>query len=244
MNNRQSYKVIEPDNLSPAIGDLRGRLLLLDFDETLWLRNSTEVFLEQTRPAPMTRAILSGVRLSRPLWRRRAVADMRHLQDWHRVRSVIGMIPGALTRWDSVAGGLGRSYRNDRLVRLIADARPDKVIVISNGFDVVIDPLLRGIGIKVDGLVAAPLRDGGAWRIRGKVSNLAHTISPADMAAACFITDHESDADLLTHVRDGILCKWPEAEYRRAFSGRKAERRQAGGSPSVKRSRHTAKSRH
>ncbi len=202
--------------LEAAFPSLEGRWLLLDFDETLWLRNSTEAFLAAARPGFLAWLLLLPVRVSRPLWRPRAPSDLGHRQDWLRIRVVTLLMPWTLSRWRRRARALGEERRNLRLIGLVERARPARIVVVTNGFAPVVAPLLEGIGLKVDTLVAAPLRGGGAWRMRGKVANVAAALPAAALDRACFVTDHPDDAALLGRVATGLLCKWPEARYIRA----------------------------
>lgn len=209
------FKSLKAEELERELPDLEDRLLLLDFDETLWLLNSTEEFLAQARPAWLARAILTSVILLRPVGRRLWPEKWFYWKDWMRVRSITFLMPWCLRSWRRRAKTLGREHQNIELIRILTSKTPLKVVVVSNGFRPLISPLLDGMELQVDQLIAAPLISGGAWRQRGKRVNAEAEIPPQTLDDACFVTDHLDDADLLSRVGAGIVCVWPKASFRR-----------------------------
>ena len=62
-------------------------LVVLDFDETLWLRNSTESFLDSVRPRFLAAIVLQILGVLKP-WRLFSNGKSSHYRDWIRVISV------------------------------------------------------------------------------------------------------------------------------------------------------------
>ena len=97
-------------------------------------------------------------------------------------------------------------------------AAPGMVGVVSNGFKPLIAPLLRD-GPQADAqILAAPLWGGLNWRFQGKRALAEAHFGKDEVGQAVFVTDHESDVDLLEVTRAGFLVKWPEARFEPAFA--------------------------
>lgn len=209
------YKVVPFEMLVDALPDLQNRVLLLDFDETLWLRNSTEAFLGHTRPAWLVSLLLSLVMLQRPVSRRLWPRLWISQKDWLRVGVITVFLPWSLLIWRRQVRRqkLGRKHQNSALISALKSKRPSRIIVISNGFTPIVTPLMESIDIQVEQLISAPLLTGSIWRGRGKSSNSETVLGETALDNACFVTDHIIDEDLLVRVGFGILCEWPEAEY-------------------------------
>ena len=200
-------------------------LIIVDFDETLWLRNSTEAFLASARPSGMAAGLLRALAILRP-WRllggRRKTPIYR---DWLRVLVVSTAMPWIWRRWRESAPEQGGRHINARLRQLIQDHGAGRVVVLANGFELIIAPLLAGMELPQAELIASPLLQGARWRKTGKRA-LAEARLPAEaLDRAILITDHSDDADLLTRVGTGLLCKWPHARYRPAFRKRDPQAR-------------------
>ncbi|RBW54938.1 hypothetical protein [Ruegeria sp. A3M17] len=213
-----AYETPTPEQMKQAMAKAQGKLLIVDFDETLWLRNSTESFLAHARPAPLAAAILRGLDLTRP-WRiiggRRRARDYR---DWIRVLAIATLMPWTLRRWARIAPKLGRTFSNTGLEQLMTASNPARTVIVSNGYTVIIAPLLEGYPEPRPQLVAASLMSGWKWRRAGKLANTEAVFDALLLDGATVVTDHEDDAELLARVGNGLLCVWPEARYERAFA--------------------------
>lgn len=187
--------------------------LILDFDETLWLRNSTEEFLHAMRPSGRERRVLALIERYGP-WRLARRRDRRtHWRDWMRIASMVRLRPGGLAAWDRGCSGLAMRHVNAPLLRL-AREHERETVVVSNGFAPIIRPLLDGMGLGRVRLVAAPIRSGALWRCRGKLHNLTARMGPEMLGQSMVVTDSAEDADILAAARYAYLIKWPEALFR------------------------------
>lgn len=212
------YETIGPAGLTDAMVGAAGKLLIVDFDETLWLRNSTESYLAHARPAPMAKTILRILDVLRP-WRiiggRQRARDYR---DWIRVLTVTVLMPWTLRRWKRIAPQLGRTFANKTLEHLMTASQPERTVIVSNGYAAIIGPLLDRYPGPRPQLVAASLTSGWKWRRAGKLANTEAVFDPALLDTATLVTDHTDDAGLLARVRNGLLCVWPDARYEKAFA--------------------------
>ena len=192
--------------------------VLVDFDETLWLRSSTETYLDTLRPRVLAVPLLTALDVLRP-WallpgdRRRFV-----YRDWLRVLVASVLLPWSLLRWRRIAPGLGRRWQNEELLQALGAARSRPVHVVTFGFRPVVAPLLAGIDAAARLTVVGGLLDGPRLRREGKRVHAERVLGETAVAEAVLVTDSEDDADLLEVCRSPVLTRWPGARYERAFS--------------------------
>jgi hypothetical protein len=193
--------------------------VIVDFDETLWLRNSTETFLDAARPRWLVLALLLLVDALRPwVWRRRPCGyDIE--RDWWRVRLVARLLPWTLPRWRRLAPTLAVRHANVPLLDLLGRLAPRPVGVATLGFAEVVGPLLAELDPRLELWAAADLGRSG-WRIRaiGKLAPLRDRLGSA-LAAAVVVTDSERDRDLERGVGEVVVVPWPNARFRPAQRG-------------------------
>src|SRR5262245_51937601 len=89
--------------------------VLVDFDETLYLRNSTEDFIDCARPGLLALLLLRVLDVIKP-WRLTGGIDTR---DTWRVCAISLLFPWTLQRWRSKAPILARRYINQELKAIL-----------------------------------------------------------------------------------------------------------------------------
>lgn len=184
--------------------------LIVDFDETLWLRNSTELFLDSVRPRFLAAIVLQLLGALRP-WRLFGRED--HHRDWIRVGAVLLVAPWSLWRWRREARALGPRYVNRELLQAL-EARPRQgPSIVSFGFREIVEPLLRAISPNLRLLESCSLRSGAKLRAMGKAAALERDYGADFVASSLVITDSVADTDLLNRSGRGFLVEWPEARY-------------------------------
>ena len=191
--------------------------VIVDFDETLWLRNTTEEYLHSLRPRFMALALLLLIDALRP-WAFVRQKDARLLyRDWVRAAACIVLMPWTLVLWRRGAAERARGWRNATLIDWLAreGRRPIKVATL--GLDVLVRPILEHIDPGAELIAAGTLWSGYRIRHLGKGAwiDARHAGLVAD---AIVITDSEHDADILAAAGTPVLVKWAEAEYRPAFA--------------------------
>ncbi len=194
------------------------RLIILDFDETLFLKNSTETFLDQAQPKFLVAPILALIDIIAP-WRffrlLGMTSDRAELiwRDWLRVVTVVVLCPWSILTWRSAAPALAAQYRNRALTELLAHRPSDRVVVASLGFRALCRPLVRHLAPGAN-LVAAPLATGWNWRRQGKWRGLNSSFSKAELADAVFLTDSAvNDSDVIAQVEQSFVWRSPDADY-------------------------------
>jgi hypothetical protein len=193
-------------------------VLVVDFDETLWLRNSTEEYLKSLRPAFLAVLILGLIDLLRP-WLILPGHDRRQVyRDWIRVSVTSLLMPWSRLLWQSRARDLGPRWANKDLVKLLR-SRPDlRIHVATLGFKEIVEPLLRRMAPEIPLCASDRLWSFHRIRTRGKQAWVEAALGRARLARAIVVTDSEEDTDLLAGCAKPFLIRWPEARYEPAFS--------------------------
>jgi hypothetical protein len=198
----------------PALPVDPARPLLLDFDETYWLRNSTEAFLDSVRPAWPAAILLRVLDGLRP-WQLLPGPDKAHVwRDWLRVMLVVVLFPWSLPRWRRQATALGPRWLNPVLAGHVARAPADRRWIVTNGFRPIVAPLVAALepGHRPM-LLASPLLTGFAWRRLGKRAVAEAALGAETVAEAALVTDNDEDGPLLAAVGLPLHRKWPEARF-------------------------------
>lgn len=205
--------VTPPEELSSLPGVDDQNALLVDFDETLWLRNSTEEFLGLCRPRKHEKAVLAAIEGYGPWRLARRRHHRSHWRDWMRVAGCVALNRRHLQSWSDAATELGPLHANREITKIL-HRRDREVVVLSNGFEPLIRPLLDAMGCGHARLLAAPIPNGALWRLRGKLPNARRALGDGFVESCTVITDSADDLDILHAARHGYLVKWPQAEFR------------------------------
>src|ERR1700694_1406436 len=115
--------------------------LLLDLDETAYLRNSTEDFLDTASPGLPALLLLRLLDAIRP-WRWTGGEATRDL--W-RVRLVGALIPWIWILWRRRVKSLAAEFANRPLLDAVA-RRSGPTIFLSAGFPPIVTPLVAALG--------------------------------------------------------------------------------------------------
>lgn len=188
--------------------------IIVDLDETLYLRNSTTEFLNTVRPRLLAYLVVKLIDVVRP-WRGRG--DQSHTQrDMWRVRGVLVCAPWSLLLWRRHAAKAGAQDANARLIDVL-ERSEGEVVVATLGYQPIVKPLLRAMGLGRLRLVAmSPWRSDDV--VAGKLALTRSTIGADAVADSAVITDSAADMDLLAAARVGARVVWPEARPRHLFS--------------------------
>jgi hypothetical protein len=186
--------------------------VVVDLDETLWLRNSTEEYLDSIRPRWLVAAVLMVLRIL-PVWRLFGTHD--DAEDWFRVLVCSALFPWALPAWRRRVRDAGPRHLNAELADAIA-ARPAQatpVVVATRGFLPVVRPLVDSFDLGTVDLVACRALAGRTDRRAGKLAMLEERYGAAWVESAVVITDSEADRALLDRCGTAVLVTWADARY-------------------------------
>lgn len=190
-------------------------LVVVDFDETLWLRNCTEEFLSSVRPRFLAAIVLQVLGILKP-WRLFQRGSPNHYRDWIRVLAVLAVAPWSLWLWRRKAAELGPRYVNRPLLDAIQRTQGPTIVVVSLGFREILSPLLKAIDPRLILQESCSLRSGARLRMEGKAAALKRHVGADALRRALVITDSEADRDLLDASDHPFLVEWPAAQYEQA----------------------------
>ena len=186
--------------------------VLVDLDETLYLRNSTEDFLDLARPRVLAALVLRFLDVLEP-WRWSGGEATRDL--W-RVRVVRLLFPWVRLRWARNVSELARAFGNVELLKLFERHRVVPFILTS-GFHPIVVPLVAALGLPEAPVLAARL-DRYADRRRGKLACAIDALGAEMLRRSLLITDSLQDIAVLRVCKRPVRTIWPGACYRRAFT--------------------------
>ena len=115
--------------------------VIVDFDETLYLQNSTEDFIDGMKPRLVGKILLKILDLSKP-WK---LTGGDVTRDVWRLAAVLALAPWMLLSWARRSRALVARYTNVELREAIG-SRQD-VIVATNGFGFIVDVMLAHMGL-------------------------------------------------------------------------------------------------
>jgi hypothetical protein len=201
---------VSPDIALEAVRSYEGPLLI-DIDETLYLRNSTEDFIDLARPGLLALLLLRVLDVVRP-WCLTGGIDTR--DNW-RVCVVSILFPWTYWRWRAEVRGLAERHANRQLqVALTAQTRPP--IFVTVGFKGIVTPLLAALGFPDARLIAARIYSF-ADRRDGKLRMALRELGSETVERGLVITDSANDLELLRSCARGLRTVWPDAVYQPAL---------------------------
>jgi len=208
--------VATPHDVSPeaaigAILDHRGPLLL-DLDETLYLRNSTEDFIDSAQPRLPALLLMRALDAIKP-WRWTGGDVTR---DVWRVRAVLACFPRIGRRWKSRVAALATDHSNRRLLAALATPGTTPIIATA-GFAPIVAPLVAALGLPQAQIVAARLSTF-ADRRDGKLHMALGALGDDTVRRALVLTDSAQDLTLLDACARPLRAVWPEARHANALS--------------------------
>lgn len=194
-----------------ALREHRGPVLL-DLDETLYLRNSTEDFLDSAWPGTLALILLRLLDVLRP-WRWTGGEATR---DVWRVRLTVLALPWTARRWQARVPALAAAHGNAPLLDALRGTH--EPCIVTDGFEPIAAPLLDALGLRRATLVASSI-ERFADRRAGKLSRVTAALGEDVVRRSMVLTDSTADEPLLRACARPLRTVWPQARYRRALAG-------------------------
>ena len=192
--------------------------VLLDLDETLYLRNSTEDFIDSARPALLALVAMRLLDSIEP-WRWTGGVETR---DVWRVRCIIALFPWTRRRWQARVRNLAASAGNTALIdavkRRAGTANTHAPIIATLGFQPIVAPLVAALGLPPQIRIVAASLATFADRRGGKLRLVVAALGNEAVHRALVVTDSTQDEDLLSACARPLCTVWPRARYRPALS--------------------------
>lgn len=187
--------------------------VILDFDETLFLRNSTAEYLDSLRPRWLGFVVLKMISLIQPWsWLPKPFRGSK-IRDWFLVFGATLLLPWTFFLWQKKAKILADDYANLELTNAIANNPNSSIIVASLGFSFIINPVLNSFNIKYDRAIACRFWQGAKDRGKGKLLMVEEVLPEAAIKSSILVTDSYDDLPLLEVVDKPCLTMWSLAKY-------------------------------
>ncbi|MEL6438958.1 MAG: HAD family hydrolase [Cyanobacteria bacterium J06621_8] len=203
-----------PDVALSAIAKADGNTtVILDFDETLLLRNSTAEYINALRPRLVGFILIFLLKIIRP-WKWLPYPwGGKPTRDWFLVMIPTLLLPWTLWLWQRQAKDIAAAYSNSELVSAIQKNPTASVIVASLGFNFIIEPILKQMPLKCDRLVGCRFWRGAGDRHLGKLAMMEQILSADQLQSTILVTDSHDDLPLLQVVGQPCLVLWSLAQY-------------------------------
>ncbi len=193
--------------------------VLLDFDETLYLRNSTEDFIDSARPALLALMAMRLLDFIEP-WRWTGGTETR---DVWRVRCIVALFPWTRRRWRARVRVLAASAANTPLIDAVTAragmANGHAPIIATLGFREIVTPLVAALGLPPQIRIVAARLTTFADRRGGKLRLVVAALGNETVRRALVLTDSTQDEALLSACAWPLRTVWPRARFHPALSG-------------------------
>lgn len=187
--------------------------VIVDLDETLYLRNSTEEFIGLAVPNIVAAYLLRFLDLASP-WR--FIGGPKCRDNW-RILLVLILFPWTYLRWKKHCQNTVPNFINQPL-RDALHTHSKQIIIASNGYKLLIQPMITAFKLPNAALVCCELFKL-KQRSEGKLALLEKTVDRELITQALVVTDSYTDADLLRVCKTPCLTVWHHALFARAFDG-------------------------
>ncbi|MEN9566788.1 MAG: hypothetical protein RLZZ69_1984 [Cyanobacteriota bacterium] len=187
--------------------------IIIDFDETLLLRNSTAEYINSLRPRLLGFILIMLLKIIRPWCWLPKIFRGNQTKDWYLVTIPTLLLPWTLLFWRQKAKKLAEKYSNTEIIDAINSNTDAPVIVASLGFNFIITPILQYIPMRYDSLVGCRFWQGASDRQQGKLLMMQKVLSLSAITSAVLVTDSEDDLDLLQVVKQPCFVLWSAAKY-------------------------------
>ena len=199
--------------------------IILDFDETLLLRNSTAQYLANLRPRLVGFILIAMLKIIKPwCWLPKPFRGDK-IRDWFLVVVPTIFLPWTLFLWQKKAQQLAKDYGNLELIAAVNNNVCSPIIFASLGFNFIIYPILQHLPLNCLGnfyeqsyqLIGCRFWQGAKDRRKGKLAMMQERLSDSAIASSIVVTDSQEDLPLLQVVKYPCLIVWSLARYIHPF---------------------------
>ena len=219
----ESFQKSTNETLASVKATSKDSFVIVDLDETLFLRNSSQAYLNCAYPRIVGLILLLAVKATKP-WRCLPAPFNQNsvFRDWCLIVTVTVVLPWTWFVWRSRAKDLAKTYCNMPLADAV-EASEASLVIATRGFSWVVNPLIRHLPITSveDGeyeVVACRFWLGVLDRAKSKLSMVQAKFGESAVARSTVVTDSAIDQQLLAAANTPCLTVWPEATFIPAMS--------------------------
>jgi hypothetical protein len=185
--------------------------ILVDFDETLFLLNSTQEYFRTLQPRPFAMVLLFLLKYLKPWNWLPGKYKGEVSKDWLLVIITTLLFPWTPILWLWRARHLAKYYTNTELNQALLNSKA-KVVIATSGFDFIVRPVLGYMSITANELISCRFWQGISDRHKGKRALVEDKLGSSVMAGAIAVTDSIDDLPLLSAVAKPCLVVWPQTQ--------------------------------
>ena len=196
--------------------------IILDFDKTLFLRDSTTEYLNAVSPRPLGALYLLAIDVIRPWqWLSRWIDEEAAASPISAFLLTL-LCPWTLFVWRVRAKQIAKAHWNKELIAAIAQRPSAKVVILTSGISWIVNPLLKHLPNEVAGKIERPtisyfwqaLTDSAASRLQ----RVQKALGRRTLTRAVLVTADRQNTALLSAVKIPLLVHWPKFEHVPAMS--------------------------
>ena len=208
---------IEFSDRSLAIDSIRhappATTVIIDLDETLFLRNSTAEYLNTIQPQLLGLLVLKFLNLVKPWkWLPHSFRGSAN-RDWLLVVVMTCLFPWTIFLWPGRAKRLARDHCNQDLMQALNQNKNISIVIATLGFSLIVNPIIQSFPLPSKQIISCRFWQGFKDRTKGKLRMVQEVLSPKQIAQSIVITDSVDDLPLLKQVAIPCLVIWPLSQY-------------------------------
>jgi phosphoserine phosphatase len=187
--------------------------IIVDFDETLLLRNSTAEYLNSLQPRIVGSLLLKVIAFPKPWkWLTKSGEETK-VRDWFLVFFTTLLMPWNIFFWKRIARDIAVKHSNYKLIEELNNNKDAEIIVATLGFTFIVNPILNNMSVTYSQLISCRFWQGLKDRQKGKLAIVEKSINEQQIASSIFITDSVDDLPLLKKTAKPLLFVWEKARY-------------------------------
>jgi phosphoserine phosphatase len=192
--------------------------IIVDFDETLLLRNSTAEYLNSLQPRIIGFLLLKIIVFIQPWkWLPRSGEETK-IRDWFLVFFTTLLMPWNILFWKKKAYNLALKQSNYELIEELNKNKNNEIVVATLGFTFLVKPILDRMPVTYSQLICCRFWQGLKDRQKGKLAMLEEYLDTQEIASSIVITDSIEDFLLLKKAAKSLLVVWDKAKYNSPMS--------------------------
>ena len=187
--------------------------VIVDFDETLFLLNSSAEYLNSLQPRFLAAIILKFLSFIKP-WRFLLKSSKdSEVRDWFLIIFMTLLFPWNIFLWQKTAKKFAQKYSNNELITELKKNNNTNLIIATLGFQFVVEPILKFMSLNYSQLISCRFWQGASDRQKGKLAMVQESIQQEQISTGILITDSLDDEPLLKEVAKPFLINWSQAKY-------------------------------
>ena len=209
-----NHKFLSQDQLAQSITQAAPNTpIIVDFDETLFLLNSSAEYLNSLQPRFIAAIILKFLSFTKP-WRFLIKSGKdSEVRDWFLILSMTLLFPWNIFLWQKTARKLAQKYSNTELITELGKNNQTNIIIATLGFQFVVEPILKFMSLDHSQLISCRFWQGAKDRQKGKLAMVQEYVKQEQISTGMLITDSLDDESLLKEVANPFLITWSQAKY-------------------------------